>query len=66
MEVVCMDIKKRLENEEFVGIAGNKKLRIKYLNENNIYTIEEFLNCDINLLYHSKESKTKVKRYIKI
>ena len=56
-----MDIKKRLENEEFVGIAGNKKLRIKYLNENNIYTIEEFLNCDINLLYHSKESKTKVK-----
>lgn len=55
-----MDIKKRLENEEFVGIAGNKKLRIKYLNENNIYTIEEFLNCDINLLYHSKESKTKV------
>ena len=48
-----MDIKKRLENEEFVGIAGNKKLRIKYLNENNIYTIEEFLNCDINLLYHS-------------
>lgn len=61
MELVCMDIKKRLENEEFVGIAGNKKLRIKYLNENNIYTIEEFLNCDINLLYHSKESKTKVK-----
>ena len=40
MELVCMDIKKRLENEEFVGIAGNKKLRIKYLNENNIYTIE--------------------------
>lgn len=56
-----MDIKKRLEKEEFVGIAGNKKLRIKYLNENNIYTIEEFLNCDINVLYHSKESKTKVK-----
>lgn len=43
-----MDIKTRLENEELFGYQPNVgKKRIVALNNKGIFTVEDFINCDI-------------------
>ena len=44
-----MDINTRLENEDLFDSQSSKgKNRIIALNEKGIFTVEDFINCDIN------------------
>ncbi len=41
-----MDVKTRLENEELFGSQPGR--RVIFLNTKKIFTVEDFINCDIN------------------
>ena len=45
-----MDVRTRLENEELFCIGNNGKNRVLAVNKKGIYTVEDFLNCDIDSL----------------
>lgn len=50
-----MDLKTRLEDEELFCIGSNGKNRVPAVNKKGVYTVEDFLNCDVDYLSSSNK-----------
>ena len=52
-----MDLKTRLEDESIFAKKYQAGMTIKTLNEKGIFTVEDFINCDIAKVIHSSSRK---------